>query len=46
MELKLNWIYQPLVYAYDVTLLGKNINTKMKTLLNNSKKVGLEVEAE
>jgi hypothetical protein len=42
---KLDGTYQSLVYADDVTLLDKNIKTRIKTLLNTSKKVGLHVEA-
>jgi hypothetical protein len=47
--LKLNGAHQLLVYVDDVDLLGDNIDTKNKnteTLINASKEVGLEVNAE
>jgi hypothetical protein len=47
--LKLNGIYQLLVYADDVNLLGDNIETikeNTQTLIDTSKKVGLEVNTE
>jgi hypothetical protein len=49
MGLKLNGIYQVLVYAYDVNLLGDNIGTikkKTGTLIDASKEVGLEVNTD
>jgi hypothetical protein len=47
--LKLNGTYQLLLYADDVNLLGYNIGTiekNTKTLIDASKEVGLEVDAE
>jgi hypothetical protein len=47
--LKLNGTHQLLSYAYDVNLLGGNINTVNKntqTLIDASKEVGLEVNVE
>jgi hypothetical protein len=47
--LKLNGAYQLLVYADDVNLLGVNIDNikkNMETLIDASKKVGLEVNTE
>jgi hypothetical protein len=46
---KLNGTHQLLVYADDVNLLGDNINTITKnkeTLIDTSKKVGLEVNTQ
>jgi hypothetical protein len=46
--LKLNGTHQLLAYAEDVNLLGDNIHTTKKnteTLFDNSKEVGLEVNA-
>jgi hypothetical protein len=43
--LKLNGTHQLLIYAYDVNLLGGNINTikkNIETLTDASKKVGVE----
>jgi hypothetical protein len=47
--LKLNGTHQLLVYADDVNLLGDNIDTIKKnteTLIDSSKKVGLEIYVE
>jgi hypothetical protein len=47
--LKLNWTHQLLVCADDVNLLGDDIETIKKntqTLIDASKEVGLEVNAE
>jgi hypothetical protein len=47
--LKLNGIYQMLVYADDVNLLGDKIDTikeNTQTLIHASKEVGLEVTTE
>jgi hypothetical protein len=47
--LKLNGTHQLLVYSDDVNLLGDNIDTIKKiteTLIDASKKVGLQVKAE
>jgi hypothetical protein len=47
--LKLNGIYQLLVYADEVNLLGDNIDTikkNMDTLIDATKEVGLEVNRE
>jgi hypothetical protein len=49
MGLKLNGTHQLLVYADDVNLLGGNtdtINKNTETLINASKEVGLEVNAD
>jgi hypothetical protein len=49
MGLKLNGTYQLLFYADDMDLLGDNIDTIKKnteTLIDTSKGVGLEVNAE
>jgi hypothetical protein len=49
VELKLNGTHQLLVYADDVNLLGDNIDAikkNMKTLIDASKVVGLEVNTE
>jgi hypothetical protein len=49
VELKLYGIYHLLVYTDDVNLLGDNKNTtkkSMETLIDSSKEVGLEVNAE
>jgi hypothetical protein len=47
--LKLNGTHQLLVYADDVNLLGDNTSTikrNTETLIDSSKEVGLEVNAE
>jgi hypothetical protein len=47
--LKLNGTHQLLAYAYDVNLLGDNIDTikkNMKNLIEASKEVGLEINVE
>jgi hypothetical protein len=47
--LKLNGIYQLLVYAYDENLLGDNVDVikrNTKTSVDASKEVGLEVNAQ
>jgi hypothetical protein len=47
--LKLNWTHQFLAYADDVNLLADNIdiiNKNTQTLIDASKEVGLEVNAE
>jgi hypothetical protein len=47
--LKLNGTQQRLVYGENINLLGENINIEKKereTLLDGSKEVGLEVNAE
>jgi hypothetical protein len=47
--LKLNGTHQLLVYAYDVNLLGDNVDAikkNMETLIDSSKEVGLEVNTE
>jgi hypothetical protein len=47
--LKLSGTYRPLVYADNVNLLGDNIDVIKKnreTLINASKKVGIELNAE
>jgi hypothetical protein len=47
--LKLNGTHQLLAYAYDVNLLGDNIDTIEKnteTLIDASKDVGLEINVE
>jgi hypothetical protein len=47
--LKLSGTHQLIVYADDVNLLGDNIDTTKKntqTIINASKKVGLEVNTE
>jgi hypothetical protein len=47
--LKLNGTHQLLLYADDVNLLGDNIDTikkNMGTLIDASKKVGLEINTE
>jgi hypothetical protein len=47
--LQLNGAYQQLVYADEVNLLGGNVDTIKKnteTLIDTSKEVGLEVNAE
>jgi hypothetical protein len=49
VELKLNGTHQLLAYSNDVNLLGDNIDTINKntdTLIDASKEVGLEVNAE
>jgi hypothetical protein len=49
MRLKLNGANQLLVYADDVNLFGDNIHTAKKdtkTLIETSKKVGLEVNTQ
>jgi hypothetical protein len=49
MGLKLNGTHPLLVYADDVNVLGDNIDTIQKntqTLIDTSKEVGLEVNAE
>jgi hypothetical protein len=49
MGLKLNGTHQLLAYADDVNLLGDNIDTIKKnteTLIDASKQVGLEINAE
>jgi hypothetical protein len=49
LGLKLNGIYQLLVYVNDVNLLGDNIYTMKKnirTLIDASKEVSLEANAE
>jgi hypothetical protein len=46
VELKLNGKHQLLVYADDLNLLGDNIDTIKKTVIDASKEVGLEVNAE
>jgi hypothetical protein len=49
MGLKLNGTHQLLVYADDVNLLGDNIDTikrNTQTLIDASKKIGLEVNTE
>jgi hypothetical protein len=49
LGLKLNGIYQLLVYVYDVNLLEDNIDTIKKntqTLIDASKEVGAKVNAE
>jgi sorting nexin-29 len=49
VELKLNGTHQLLVYADDMNLLGDNVDTLKKnaqSLINASKEVGLEVNAE
>jgi hypothetical protein len=48
VELKLNGTHQLLVYADDVNLLGvtHTVKKNTETLIDASKKVGLEVNAE
>jgi hypothetical protein len=49
MGLKLNGTHRLLAYADDVNLLGDNIDTIKKsteTLIDASKEVGLEINAE
>jgi hypothetical protein len=49
VTLKLNGTHQHLVYAYDVNLLGDNVDTTKKnteTLIDASKEVGLEINVE
>jgi hypothetical protein len=49
VRLKLNGAHQLLAYADDVKLLGENIDTmkkNMETLIDASKKVGLEINVE
>jgi hypothetical protein len=44
--LELNGTYQVLVYADDVNLLGDSVNTALRTLLEASRDIGLEINAE
>jgi hypothetical protein len=47
--LKLNWTHHLLVYAHDVNLMGDSIDAikkKLETLIDASKKVGLNVNTE
>jgi hypothetical protein len=49
VELKFNGIHQPLVYAYDVNLLGANINIIKKstqTLIDSSKESSLKANTQ
>jgi hypothetical protein len=48
LGLKVNGSHQLLTYAYDVNLLGDNIDTikNTQTLIDTSKEVGLEVNTE
>jgi hypothetical protein len=49
VRLKLNGTHRLLVYVDDMNLLGDNIDTRKRnaeTLIDDSKKVGLEVTAE
>jgi hypothetical protein len=49
VRLKLNWTHQLLIYAHDVNLLEDNRDTIKKnteTLIDTSKEVGLELNAE
>jgi hypothetical protein len=49
MGLKLNGTHQLLAYANDVNILEDNINTiekNIETLIDASKKVGLEINVE
>jgi hypothetical protein len=49
VRLKLNGTYQLLAYAFDVNLLGDNIDTMKKNkeaLIDASKVIGLEISVE
>lgn len=46
-DLKLNGIYQIVVYTYDVNLLGENMhNKKTEAVLMAAKEIGLEINTE